>query len=496
MPIQECTLPSGGKGWKWGSKGKCFASRSDAEKQAAAAYSHGYTGDRYALDRASVRRRDVDGRMVVEISNISKANICPYLGHEIPGYESLGLDPDKIYHLLRDPEELEKAAGTFNSVPVLMTHQPSVAEDHPREIVVGTTGTDAVFEAPYLKNSLTIWDQEGIDLIESGEQKELSAGYRYIPEMTPGTYENHPYDGVMREIRGNHVALVAAGRAGADVVVGDSKLSEGNTKMKMLSRKAMLVKGALMAMLPTMLAQDQTIDLNKLLEPVKADNYKKLLPSLIASIKPKLAKDADPAHLTKMLEAIGTPKGQDVAEENEEESTTELKKKQEEAHGLTDDEEASYQELKKKRKADPDDETEDERKVRMDARRARDEELAEGEVVKAQGKPDPANKQLKPAGSSPSMGGDTLKLVRAIATAEKEVKPYIGEVAAMDTAEAIYEAALKQLKVDITGVHKSAYRAILLAQPKPAEIVMAADASHKATSVEERFPEAKRIKAA
>lgn len=42
MPIQRCTLPGGGRGWKWGSSGKCYPKRSDAERQAQAAYANGY----------------------------------------------------------------------------------------------------------------------------------------------------------------------------------------------------------------------------------------------------------------------------------------------------------------------------------------------------------------------------------------------------------------------------------------------------------------------
>ncbi|MFY3690853.1 DUF2213 domain-containing protein, partial [Achromobacter xylosoxidans] len=44
-----------------------------------------------AFDRATVRRIDVDGRMHVEISNISKATVNPYRGSEIPDWEALGL---------------------------------------------------------------------------------------------------------------------------------------------------------------------------------------------------------------------------------------------------------------------------------------------------------------------------------------------------------------------------------------------------------------------
>lgn len=45
MPIKSCTLPDGGRGFKWGDSGKCYADRKDAERQAAAAYAHGYGRD-------------------------------------------------------------------------------------------------------------------------------------------------------------------------------------------------------------------------------------------------------------------------------------------------------------------------------------------------------------------------------------------------------------------------------------------------------------------
>jgi hypothetical protein len=175
-----------------------------------------------ALDRDSVREKDRNGRLTVKVANISKATVNPYRGKEIPHWETLGLDPDKIYQLLRDPEELQKAAPTFNGVQLLRKHTPVDAQDHKPWDVVGTTGTDAKFEPPYLTNSLHVWSQEAIDDIEGGDKKELSCGYNYDPDMTPGTYEGLQFDGVMRAICGNHVALVKDGRAGPDVVVGDS----------------------------------------------------------------------------------------------------------------------------------------------------------------------------------------------------------------------------------------------------------------------------------
>ena len=178
-----------------------------------------------ASDLKTVRDKDDDGRMRVAVANISKACVNPYKGSEIPGCQALGLEPHRVYKLLRDPEELRKAAPSFNGIQVMRKHIPVNAEDHQPWDVVGSTGTEAEFEPPYLKNSLTIWVKDAIKDIESEEKRELSCGYRYRPDMVPGTYEGEAYDGVMRDIVGNHVALVTTGRAGPDVMVGDAAMA-------------------------------------------------------------------------------------------------------------------------------------------------------------------------------------------------------------------------------------------------------------------------------
>ncbi|MFT9068337.1 MAG: DUF2213 domain-containing protein [Acetobacter syzygii] len=177
-----------------------------------------------AQDRmGSVRMTDEDGRLYVAATPISKATVNAYYGREIPGAQSLGLDPDRLYHLLRDPEELARAAPTFNALPVLAEHAHVTAQAPRAELVVGTTGTNATFTSPYLTNSLAIWNAGAIHNIRSGAQRELSCAYRYTPVMEAGQFEGQPYDGRMTNIRGNHVALVPSGRAGPDVLVADAK---------------------------------------------------------------------------------------------------------------------------------------------------------------------------------------------------------------------------------------------------------------------------------
>ena len=82
-----------------------------------------------ALDRSpSVRSISADGHLHVSRTPISKAAVNPYLGREIPGWDELGLDPDRIYQMYRPPEELERAAATSNGKPLLDEHVHTTAE--------------------------------------------------------------------------------------------------------------------------------------------------------------------------------------------------------------------------------------------------------------------------------------------------------------------------------------------------------------------------------
>jgi hypothetical protein len=170
-----------------------------------------------ALDHAvSSRAVDSDGRLRVLSAPISKAGICEYLGKEIPGFRRLGLAPGRTYRMLRHPEELRRAAPTFNGLPLLSEHVP-LNEPHRPELTIGALGTDAKFMDPYLLCSITVWAQAALDAIESGERAQLSSCYRYTADMTPGVFQGQQYDGVMRNIEGHHVSTVNRGRAGSDV---------------------------------------------------------------------------------------------------------------------------------------------------------------------------------------------------------------------------------------------------------------------------------------
>lgn len=460
-----------------------------------------------ALDR-SVRTVDADGRLHVAVTNISKANVCPYLGSEIPDADALGLDAAATYQLLRDPEELAKAAPTFNNVPLLSRHVPVNVNDHQPGLVVGATGTDAAFEAPFLRNSLVVWEAGAIAGIESGEQRELSSAYRYRAVMEPGEYEGVKYDGRMVEIVGNHVALVSEGRAGPDVVVGDSKLPsperehEPMTKVS-LSRKAALAKGALAVYLRPKLAQDAKIDLTRLLAGVTAKNFAAKKAGIVAALTVatagKLAQDADIADVVEMLDTLDS-----------------------EADAALDDDVP----------ADPVVEPVDEMSADADPLdrvsaflkgKISDEDIARVcEMLKPMGaadEPPPTPGAPKPptddddsvkrpamdaaiaaacAAAARAAETSTIARLNGIQEARDAVAPYVGKLAiACDSAAAVYKAALDVMKVDVEGVHPSAYRAVLAAQPKPGEVNkprVAMDAEADISAFAKLFPDAPRVK--
>ena len=392
------------------------------------------TIERLAFDRASVRSFDGNGRLQVKVSNISKANVCPYFGREIPNAEKLGLDPEKIYRLWRHPDELKKAAATFNNIPLLNIHTPDFPGDPPRESRVGVTHSNAAFDGTYLTNGLSVWDNSAIAGIETEEQEELSSSYQYVADMTPGTTPTgEVYDGIMRDIVGNHVALVETGRAGSDVLVADSLPPE---LKHMSKRKAAAIR---------------------------------------ATLKPLLAADADlEAEVRKALLALDEADKEDEKEKKPAEDEDDDDKDDEKKKKPADDSDEDDDDEKKKKTADDEDDEDDEKddkvsKTAMDAaiRLAKD-----------------------------SAAKQAAKNFREVREAEQAVRPLIGDVVAMDSAADVYRTALEQSGIDVKGIHHSAFPAMVqmaISQKQNSRPVIAQD-SASISDFEKDFPTAGKLK--
>jgi len=465
--------------------------------------------DRLAFDKGSVRSYDHDGRLHVKLTHITKANVCPYRGDEIPDPDGkLRLDPKRIYMLLRDPQELEKAVQTANLIPVLNEHVPVSPIDPKQSNVVGYTGTDAVWNAPYIDNSMVISVQDSIRNVENETQQELSSAYYYDADMTPGTYEGVPYDGVMRNIKFNHVALVPRGRAGPDVMVGDSSIQPHGAKpVSKLSKKAVMAKGALLAVLKPKLAADAALDLNTILAGVKRKNWLEKKPGILAAIKPLLAADADLQDVVALLDKLDgeNPDNDDVAEDDADPKCEEILGM---LRGKISDEDLEQIKAKLMAPAATPQATDDDEPTPAPAPAANDEPAQTPGAANANPK-DTANKEPVPVSKGAmdkairlavdaarkETRESTIALIRGIQTAEEEVKPYVGKLAAMDSAEDVYKAALEIMKVDVKDVHPSAYRAVLMAQAKPGDTPKPRIAQDSSPSADfhDTFPNAGRL---
>jgi hypothetical protein len=177
--------------------------------------------DSFAFDRQTARTVDQDGHMRIRGSILTRAAVNGYKADEIPGWEALGLDRNRIYKLYRDPDALKAGVDTLDGKPLMMRHQPISAADHPKDIVVGSV-SNPEYRNGDIVGDLIVWDKDGIEVIDDGSQKELSCGYRYVPVMKAGiTSDGHSYNGIMTQIKFNHCALVHSGRV-SGAVVADS----------------------------------------------------------------------------------------------------------------------------------------------------------------------------------------------------------------------------------------------------------------------------------
>ena len=357
-----------------------------------------------AFDR-SMRTIDADGHMHVETANISKANVCPYYGREIPNGSELGLDPDRVYMLYRDAAELEAAAATYENKPLMMKHVAVSADDPQKYFIVGTV-SNVRFEYPYLKASLAVWDRKAIEAIDSGAQEQLSCGYRYVADMSPGEHDGVKYDGVMRGLKCNHVALVEAGRAGPDVMVSDEQPKDIHT-MKI---------SALVSALSPVLAAD-----------AKPADVTALISTLLANDKKGGKDGAGEGTGAKTLEEKDQPKAQD--------------KKGAKDAGDPDD---------KVEAGDPEKTNDEDPEMEMDAECEAGESGPRARDKKGMDKKGYDKKAMDAAIASALAARDALH------DARRKVEPVIG-VTAFDSADATYAAALTKLGITVDGVPAGAF---------------------------------------
>lgn len=196
------------------------------------------------VDRISVpsaRTINDQGQMIVP---------CKFArtGSQLYTAGQLGLQdvaPDKIITVYRDENDVfnQDSMDTFRSAPVTIGHPKDdqgspikVTSVNSKELQVGALEGMPTRDEDTLGGVLVLTAQEAIDTLEDGTQ-ELSAGY---------TCDIEEIDGKMyqRNIKANHIAIVAKGRAGSSCRISDEALEVQEAEKE--ANKTVMVDEALL----------------------------------------------------------------------------------------------------------------------------------------------------------------------------------------------------------------------------------------------------------
>jgi len=192
-------------------------------------------------NEASYRHYDENGFLSVDKSPILSTDVLEYLGKEFGIDEVAGvkIEPEKIYKVRIPREELEKAAASFELLPIVDGHQwlsGGLDDGDAKKYQEGTTGTGAyVAEDGKLFVPLKFTGKGILEHLKSGVE-ELSASYSHNLRLD----DTGTADFVAVDIMGNHVALVERGRCGSEVRVFNNNEVD---KMRAKNEIALLIDG-------------------------------------------------------------------------------------------------------------------------------------------------------------------------------------------------------------------------------------------------------------
>lgn len=310
-------------------------------------------------------------------------------------------------------------------------------------------------------------------------------------------------------------------KAGTDVVVGDSieeitTMATAASKKRLTTVRSILCTGAVSGFLAPKLAKDAKIELGAIFDGLTKKNWAERKPLIVEAVKTatkgKLAKDASIEEIATVLDMIDAhpdaidadPLPQKQVDDEEKDLPGFLKGK------LTEDDYTAAMDMLK---AGPDgagakaadaEETPEEKKAREEkekdaADKAAKDKAAKDEEAKNMVTKDEMSKAVAVAVKTATDAATKTQV--EIREAEKFVRPWVGELAmAHDSADAVYRTALGALGVKIEGVHSTALKPILEAQPKPGDRKSGPRQEHVAmdakarTEFETMFPGAARIK--
>lgn len=171
-------------------------------------------------------------------AKLARVGVMPYSADQM---RAQGVNvPEKfgkgsVIYIYTPPEVLSATVDQLQigDCPVTDGHPKHMIGDGAKykDVVRGNVlGQSVVFDGKFLEAKLSIQDEDLLGDIEAGRKREVSAGYYSRTRFAQGvTDAGEPYDAVREDILYNHMAVLARGRAGAQVCLAldsDESLTE------------------------------------------------------------------------------------------------------------------------------------------------------------------------------------------------------------------------------------------------------------------------------
>jgi uncharacterized protein len=164
-----------------------------------------------------------DSGFLIAPGNIARTGVQTYYAYEF-GLQDR--DPKSKVVLYRPEEEVfdQASMSSFENAPVTINHPKEwVTPANWSHLAKGEAVNISKVGNTFLKANIVVKSKDAIDLIKKGK-KQLSNGYSFTLDWTPGvTPEGEKYDGVQKNIRGNHVAIVDQARCGSACRIFDNE---------------------------------------------------------------------------------------------------------------------------------------------------------------------------------------------------------------------------------------------------------------------------------
>jgi uncharacterized protein len=183
-------------------------------------------------------RTSKDGYLIAK-PRVARTGIQTYAGWQVG-------KPDKPSVKVFRPAESVMNKDSLAS----LAHRP-ITINHPSEMVsaanwdeysVGHTGDEILRDGEFVRIPLIVMDGEAIEYIKGG-QNQLSVGYLAELEWKDGQTESgEQYDAIQKDIRANHIAIVAQARGGPLLRLGDNR-ERGDPEMPGPTTKIIVVDG-------------------------------------------------------------------------------------------------------------------------------------------------------------------------------------------------------------------------------------------------------------